>query len=292
MKTCGVADEYFSHIKVTKLGKFNHYLDTELPDPPRMRKVTAIYATVETALGILLLICITHGDSTKYSRTDPWAKVKAFALVCLFPWIMLKILALVFCRFPSTAKVQMIGIYAPQILFNAIWSIWVIISLTLLDRNQPVDFPLVTMIFLLFFYSPHINAYVLALPLFGYQLYSNIKTEVDQANENIAQIKCLPEVTYDPSTFKSYDFCTICMEEFTKDSKVTYMPCDPRHYFDTQCITYWLLKQTTCPLCKTEVDYEKSKENLETQTYEELIGEIDVSINLNSTRKVSLTQNP
>ena len=227
-----------------------------------MRKTSAIYALIDCVLGIYLLILLKNGDNTRYSRTDPAQKVKAFTTICLLPFLLLKIVAILCCKSPSTAKLHIFGIYLPQVILYALWSIWVLISLTLIDRNQPINAALATMILLLIFFGNTIYGVFLMIPLFLYQTYNSIKAEVEQSNLNIAQIKCLPEVPYDPSIFKAYSFCTICMEEFTKDSRVTYLPCDSRHYFDTQCITYWLCKQTTCPLCKAEVDYEKAKQSL------------------------------
>jgi len=51
----------------------------------------------------------------------------------------------------------------------------------------------------------------------------------------------------------------ICMEDFSPQSKVSWLPCDRRHFFHKSCIMFWLVKQSQCPLCKCEVDFEKAQ---------------------------------
>ena len=60
------------------------------------------------------------------------------------------------------------------------------------------------------------------------------------------------------------------MDEFRDKVAVTYLPCDPNHYFHTHCIAYWLCKETTCPICKVVVNYDRSYVQSTTKTYEQL----------------------
>lgn len=52
--------------------------------------------------------------------------------------------------------------------------------------------------------------------------------------------------------------CVICIEEFQKKDIVVSLPC--LHLFHKQCIINWLKKNSSCPLCKYEVVYDKELE--------------------------------
>ena len=136
----------------------------------------------------------------------------------------------------------MFGIWLPNFILYGIWSIWALASLIFMDENQPINLALINMAMLLILYSTSICGVFCGLPFFSYKIYQRINEEVADINLKVWQIKSLPQVPYDPDKFTSYTFCTICMNEFKKNTPVTYLPCDPRHYFDTKCITYWLLK--------------------------------------------------
>ena len=48
--------------------------------------------------------------------------------------------------------------------------------------------------------------------------------------------------------------CSICLEEFSNNEKVTSLPCI--HFFHTPCIKNWIKRQNTCPVCKFELTQE------------------------------------
>lgn len=50
--------------------------------------------------------------------------------------------------------------------------------------------------------------------------------------------------------------CAICLNEFSENNDVSPLPCDIRHYFHTDCIEQWFRQNTTCPLCKKEINIE------------------------------------
>ena len=47
--------------------------------------------------------------------------------------------------------------------------------------------------------------------------------------------------------------CVICMERFRERDVVSPLPCHVNHLFHTHCIRPWLLRNKTCPLCKSEL---------------------------------------
>jgi len=66
-----------------------------------------------------------------------------------------------------------------------------------------------------------------------------------------SQFDKLPSVIYDKNKYSENYQCIICMEEFQKQEKVKILPCG--HIFHGDCIKEWLLKQKTCPFCKSEI---------------------------------------
>ncbi|KAL6642253.1 hypothetical protein ACP70R_020434 [Stipagrostis hirtigluma subsp. patula] len=47
--------------------------------------------------------------------------------------------------------------------------------------------------------------------------------------------------------------CAICLEDFDDGEEVSVMPCARGHEFHPGCITKWLGRSKTCPLCRHEL---------------------------------------
>eukprot|EP01059_Diplonema_ambulator_P001044 TRINITY_DN10803_c0_g1_i1.p1 TRINITY_DN10803_c0_g1~~TRINITY_DN10803_c0_g1_i1.p1 ORF type:complete len:324 (+),score=39.93 TRINITY_DN10803_c0_g1_i1:67-1038(+) len=47
------------------------------------------------------------------------------------------------------------------------------------------------------------------------------------------------------------DPCPICLDTFTRDAEVIFLPCN--HFFHTPCIEQWLRLRGNCPECRREV---------------------------------------
>ncbi|KAI5965156.1 uncharacterized protein KGF55_001376 [Candida pseudojiufengensis] len=79
------------------------------------------------------------------------------------------------------------------------------------------------------------------------------------------------------------EFCPICTNKFKDDSYplVVKLPCGYKikHYFDLECISPWLIQNSTCPICRTNVlEIEKNRKKLieeEIQRAKELDSESD-----------------
>ena len=65
---------------------------------------------------------------------------------------------------------------------------------------------------------------------------------------------------FDPFKFKEHTECVICLGEYDRDSMVTVLPCDVRHYFHANCIEEWSSRNNTCPLCKAPFTIESIRE--------------------------------
>ncbi|KAM7267285.1 hypothetical protein ACFE04_009451 [Oxalis oulophora] len=50
---------------------------------------------------------------------------------------------------------------------------------------------------------------------------------------------------------KSVHKCSVCFEDFLIGTEATSMPCS--HTFHSDCITHWLHKNNSCPLCRFEL---------------------------------------
>ena len=59
----------------------------------------------------------------------------------------------------------------------------------------------------------------------------------------------------DMDSFESLkDVCSICCCPYTSEKEqLIVLPCHPHHFFHQQCITEWLVRQDSCPLCKQQV---------------------------------------
>ena len=65
------------------------------------------------------------------------------------------------------------------------------------------------------------------------------------------QFEKLPITKYKKEKYSENFQCIICMEEFNEGEKVKVLPCG--HIFHPNCIKEWLMKQKSCPFCKSEI---------------------------------------
>ncbi|XP_032061926.1 E3 ubiquitin-protein ligase Praja-2 [Aythya fuligula] len=62
-------------------------------------------------------------------------------------------------------------------------------------------------------------------------------------------IDCLPQIIItDDRNGQDQCCCTICFSEYVKDEIITELPC--HHLFHKLCVTLWLQKSGTCPICR------------------------------------------
>ena len=86
-----------------------------------------------------------------------------------------------------------------------------------------------------------------------YEQLLQLEEKVGSVNKglNIQQIEKLPITKYKKDKNNENYQCIICMEEFEKNEKINLLPCG--HLFHINCIKQWLLKQKSCPFCKSEI---------------------------------------
>ena len=63
----------------------------------------------------------------------------------------------------------------------------------------------------------------------------------------------LEPIKYSKDTFKTENFCLICLNQYSDDDNIVILPCDARHNFHEACIKEWLRNKNKCPICRTPV---------------------------------------
>ncbi|XP_041106527.1 E3 ubiquitin-protein ligase Praja-2-like [Polyodon spathula] len=78
----------------------------------------------------------------------------------------------------------------------------------------------------------------------------SLAIDVEQAHPPATEevIDCLPQITVLEDHHGQEQCCAICCCEYMKDEIATELPC--RHVFHKSCVTRWLQKAGTCPVCR------------------------------------------
>ncbi|XP_034780476.2 E3 ubiquitin-protein ligase Praja-2-like isoform X2 [Acipenser ruthenus] len=78
----------------------------------------------------------------------------------------------------------------------------------------------------------------------------SLAIDVEQAHPPATEeiIDCLPQITVLEDHHGQEQCCAICCCEYMKDEIATELPC--RHVFHKSCVTRWLQKSATCPVCR------------------------------------------
>uniref|UniRef100_A0A8C4SNT8 RING-type E3 ubiquitin transferase n=1 Tax=Erpetoichthys calabaricus TaxID=27687 RepID=A0A8C4SNT8_ERPCA len=78
----------------------------------------------------------------------------------------------------------------------------------------------------------------------------SLAIDVEQAHPPATEeiINCLPHVTVLEDRHGQEQCCAICCCEYIKDEIATELPC--HHIFHMSCVTLWLEKSGTCPVCR------------------------------------------
>uniref|UniRef100_A0A8C5P7T9 RING-type E3 ubiquitin transferase n=2 Tax=Leptobrachium leishanense TaxID=445787 RepID=A0A8C5P7T9_9ANUR len=80
----------------------------------------------------------------------------------------------------------------------------------------------------------------------------SLAVDIEQAHPPATKesIECLPQIiiTDDHNVVGQEQCCAICCSEYIKDEILTELPC--HHLFHKPCVTLWLQKSGTCPVCR------------------------------------------
>ena len=85
----------------------------------------------------------------------------------------------------------------------------------------------------------------------SYEQLLQLEENVGNVNKGLTneQIDNLPTKKYRQHIDGDHNKCIICMEEFEEKERVKYLPCN--HLFHHNCIRQWLLREKSCPFCKS-----------------------------------------
>jgi len=61
----------------------------------------------------------------------------------------------------------------------------------------------------------------------------------------------LPREKFNPEQHKDLNECELCLEEYAAGDELLRLPC--MHLFHCTCVTPWLQKSYTCPVCQTDI---------------------------------------
>lgn len=78
----------------------------------------------------------------------------------------------------------------------------------------------------------------------------------------------------DRSQLSSDENCAICTSHFLSDEYPLVVELNCKHKFDLECIKPWLSTNSTCPLCRSDVQQPKKTIELEDseEEYDEMYG--------------------
>ena len=84
----------------------------------------------------------------------------------------------------------------------------------------------------------------------------------DSRLDRLGEVKGIKNINKISDIIKALDInndimCAICQEDINKSDKIRRLKCS--HLYCDPCISQWLSKNTTCPLCKTEFNKNKNK---------------------------------
>ncbi|KZV56442.1 hypothetical protein F511_08340 [Dorcoceras hygrometricum] len=84
-------------------------------------------------------------------------------------------------------------------------------------------------------------------------------------------VNSLPMKILPPNSTPSLQSCSICLDDFeinpNTERPVNELPCE--HYFHKDCISEWLQRNYTCPLCRFKLPIEPHQEEQSTQLVED-----------------------
>jgi len=78
--------------------------------------------------------------------------------------------------------------------------------------------------------------------------------EINYINVNLLiklDINTLYDFNYNPHNFKIIDVCSICLDDFLINQKITNTLCN--HYYHKLCLDLWLKNSKNCPLCNNKL---------------------------------------
>ena len=204
---------------------------------------------------MLLCVLIQEPNDSNICASNPAGFTNAFFYYCFLPFVMLRLIAIAFCRSTPSIWAQIALIWLGNMLAVTIWELMAIDRFTKMS-GCPFDIAYFNLCFY-FMCNLHVVFALIFLLVGGCKVYGKARDGAEEINTRVRNIRELPSEPYRSNVHTAQKFCIICMDDFQDDSghMVTWLSCDVRHFFHTECVKHWLHRQNRCPLCKAEVDY-------------------------------------
>lgn len=107
-------------------------------------------------------------------------------------------------------------------------------------------------------------------------LLSQLRDEMEQAEKPLSGVSeryldTLERVSKSKLAKRPDDSCAICACRFLDDEYplVVELPCSGKHRYDLECVGPWLKMNSTCPLCRTDLQAKKVVEKEDDDEEEE-----------------------
>mmetsp|Transcript_28656 Transcript_28656/g.52165 ORF Transcript_28656/g.52165 Transcript_28656/m.52165 type:complete len:304 (-) Transcript_28656:210-1121(-) len=75
--------------------------------------------------------------------------------------------------------------------------------------------------------------------------------EVIEQSKRAHLLSELPREKFNPDQHKDLNECELCLQEYSAGEELLRLPC--MHLFHCNCVTPWLHKSYTCPVCQTDI---------------------------------------
>jgi hypothetical protein len=116
-----------------------------------------------------------------------------------------------------------------QPVLMAAWDLYAIYTLFTLDCPT-FNLPQFNLYFLIVFNFVAVLYVFVFIPHRAMLYCRKLKQNEKEKMQKSAFIGRLPVIKFNPQTNTTQDYCVICMVDFTETSKISWLPCDIRHY--------------------------------------------------------------
>jgi len=245
----------------------------------RAKQMTIWKRALKVEVGVLLLINFTllaalisdSRSSCNGPNLKLWSGIEILVQTLLiFPSVLLQFKMESFFQQAESRKLEPVTmIYALTRLLNIFWMIWGIVGIvwTFQAKSCGSSIPAVyTVCFIL----AVLNIVLIGLPCalcclsvpggaaiyYFYPRFFGMQPILKASPKLIKKTTRLE--TFKEGCIAADDACcAICLCEYIEGDEMRYLNCN--HHFHSECVTDWLMRNKTCPFCKTEIDKKVTK---------------------------------
>lgn len=87
-----------------------------------------------------------------------------------------------------------------------------------------------------------------------YRVYRDYMASKPKGIRNDVLARLESQSFHESQTDENQNTCPICLDEFTADDRLRFLPCKGKHSFHKHCIDEWLIQNDTCPQCREHMN--------------------------------------